>query len=157
MCSLFDFIISLTLTLPPMQLQIPVCLFSLLLLLHSPLLPSQHLSTLSTLLNLLALLLLPTASAFPPFLMSSRSALLPAMGSQLSRWHSHFHRRSISKARGGGEGKGESRASNMVASGWNTLTLSMRWADVWRKVQRAVKATMFDSLTFGQEQFSCVN
>lgn len=48
----------------------------------------------------------------PPlaFLVSRRSALLPAMGSQLSRWHSHFHRRSISKARE--EGKARGRAEH---------------------------------------------
>lgn len=61
----------------------------------------------------------------PPLalLVSRRSALLPTTGSRLSRWHSHFHRRSISKARGGGEGKGgDSRASNTVASGSVTFS-----------------------------------
>lgn len=61
----------------------------------------------------------------PPLalLVSRRSTVLPTMGSRLSRWHSHFHRRSISKARGGGEGKGgDGRASNMVASGSVTLS-----------------------------------
>lgn len=92
--------LSVTLTLPPMQLQIPVCLFSLALM---PL-PSISASSGLYMLKLLALFRLPTVSlslsAFLPCLMSSCSTFLPAMGSGLSRWCSHLHRRSISKARG---------------------------------------------------------
>lgn len=83
-------------------------------------------------------------SAFLPCLMSSCSTFLPAMGSRLSRWCSHLHRRSISKA-GGKWGCQGGRAEHPIwwrVAETHRLSLSMTWADVQKKLQRADRATM---------------
>lgn len=98
----------------------------------------------------LVLWVLPTAS---PLCLFDTFRVVPssqqAMGSRVSRWHSHSHRRSISKARGGGWGGVEGRSRAQHPTWWwvaETRSL-LQWDDL--RFGGFGEQTVFDSLTIG--------